>query len=108
MNAIRLNWKAANTELDFSHYQIIRDQQLLPDSIYGDSHIDDDPALGHDLHGYVVVAVDTDGIAPLAHPLEAVQRLRDDEVTETDQHERLQSLAPEVSDGLYLVPRVIE
>ena len=61
MNAIRLNWKAANTELDFSHYQIIRDQQLLPDSIYGDSYIDDDPALGHDLHGYLVVAADTDG-----------------------------------------------
>jgi aspartyl-tRNA(Asn)/glutamyl-tRNA(Gln) amidotransferase subunit C len=57
-------------------------------------------------------AVDTSGVEPLYTPLAAVQdvglRLRDDEVTETDQRERNQRNAPEVQDGLFLVPRVIE
>jgi aspartyl-tRNA(Asn)/glutamyl-tRNA(Gln) amidotransferase subunit C len=57
-------------------------------------------------------AVDTSGIEPMAHPLEAHfprgQRLRPDEVTETDQHQIYQSVAPAVEDSLYLVPKVIE
>jgi len=53
-------------------------------------------------------SADTTGVEPLAHPLEARQRLREDEVTETDQRERFQAIAPQVEDGLYLVPRVIE
>lgn len=53
-------------------------------------------------------AVDTSGVAPLAHPLDATQRLRADEVTETDQREKLQRCAPATEDGLFLVPRVIE
>ncbi|WP_277051711.1 Asp-tRNA(Asn)/Glu-tRNA(Gln) amidotransferase subunit GatC [Zestomonas thermotolerans] len=53
-------------------------------------------------------AVDTDGIEPLAHPLEATQRLRPDEVTETDHREAYQAVAPAVENGLYLVPKVIE
>lgn len=53
-------------------------------------------------------AVDTNGVEPLAHPLDAVQRLRDDKVTESDRRERFQALAPEVTEGLYLVPKVIE
>jgi aspartyl-tRNA(Asn)/glutamyl-tRNA(Gln) amidotransferase subunit C len=57
-------------------------------------------------------AVDTAGIEPMAHPLDAVlpegQRLRPDEVTETDQRELYQSGAPAVQDGLYLVPKVLE
>ncbi len=61
VGAVRLDWTAVNTELDFSHYQIIRDQQLLPENIHGNAYIDDDPALGNDLHYYFVVAVDTDG-----------------------------------------------
>ena len=52
--------------------------------------------------------VDTDGIAPMAHPLDLAQRLRPDEVTETDQRELFQGSAVEVEDGLYLVPKVIE
>ena len=44
----------------------------------------------------------------MAHPLEVRQRLREDVVTETDQRERFQAIAPQVEDGLYLVPRVIE
>ena len=53
-------------------------------------------------------AVDTDGIAPLAHPLEATQRLRADAVTESNQRDAYQAIAPAVQDGLYLVPKVIE
>lgn len=53
-------------------------------------------------------AVDTQGVEPLCHPLDAVQRLRADEVTETNQRDYLQSIAPASIDGLYLVPKVIE
>jgi aspartyl-tRNA(Asn)/glutamyl-tRNA(Gln) amidotransferase subunit C len=52
---------------------------------------------------------DTDGIEPLAHPLDTmVQRLRSDRVTEGDAHLRFQAIAPNVEAGLYLVPTVIE
>ena len=53
-------------------------------------------------------AVDTSDVEPLAHPLETTQRLRRDEVTETNQRDAYQAIAPAVQDGLYLVPRVIE
>ncbi len=53
-------------------------------------------------------AVDTDQVTPMAHPLDAVQRLRPDEVTETNQRDHFQQHAPKVEDGLYLVPKVIE
>ena len=57
-------------------------------------------------------AVDTAGIEPMAHPLDASlpqgQRLRPDEVTETDHREAFQAVAPATQDGLYLVPKVIE
>jgi len=53
-------------------------------------------------------AVDTTGVLPMAHPLDATQRLRDDQVTETDARDRLQRNAPRVEAGLYLVPRVVE
>ncbi|WP_455235249.1 Asp-tRNA(Asn)/Glu-tRNA(Gln) amidotransferase subunit GatC [Thiogranum longum] len=53
-------------------------------------------------------AVDTQGVEPLAHPVEASQRLRRDEVSECDQRERFQAVAPKVEAGLYLVPKVIE
>ena len=53
-------------------------------------------------------AVDTRGIEPMAHALDVVQRLREDKVTESDQHELFQSVAPQVENGLYLVPKVIE
>jgi len=51
---------------------------------------------------------DTNNILPMAHPLDAHQRLRPDVVTETNQRELFQSIAPETVDGLYLVPQVIE
>jgi aspartyl-tRNA(Asn)/glutamyl-tRNA(Gln) amidotransferase subunit C len=53
-------------------------------------------------------AVNTDGIEPLAHPLEATQRLRADVVSETNQRDAYQAIAPAVENGLYLVPKVIE
>jgi aspartyl-tRNA(Asn)/glutamyl-tRNA(Gln) amidotransferase subunit C len=53
-------------------------------------------------------AADTDSVEPMAHPLNAVQRLRADEVTETDQRAAFQAIAPATENGLYLVPRVIE
>lgn len=53
-------------------------------------------------------AVDTAGIEPLAHPLEATQRLRADVVTESNHREAYQAIAPAVENGLYLVPKVIE
>ena len=57
-------------------------------------------------------AVDTSGVEPLYTPLSALQavqlRLRDDNVTETDQRVLNQRSAPSVEDGLYLVPKVVE
>ncbi|HHB92641.1 MAG TPA: Asp-tRNA(Asn)/Glu-tRNA(Gln) amidotransferase subunit GatC [Thioploca sp.] len=52
--------------------------------------------------------VDTTGIIPMAHPLDAVARLREDIVSETNQREHFQAIAPQVENGLYLVPKVIE
>ena len=57
-------------------------------------------------------AVDTQGIEPMSHALEAQltpqQRQRFDEVTEADRREDYQKVAPAVEQGLYLVPKVIE
>ncbi|CAM4008072.1 Asp-tRNA(Asn)/Glu-tRNA(Gln) amidotransferase subunit GatC [Vreelandella rituensis] len=53
-------------------------------------------------------SLDTEGVAPLAHPLDATQRLRADEVTESSQRDTFQHSAPAVENGLYLVPRVVE
>jgi aspartyl-tRNA(Asn)/glutamyl-tRNA(Gln) amidotransferase subunit C len=53
-------------------------------------------------------AVDTEGVEPMAHPGNAVLRLREDAVTEPDQREKLQQVAPAVEQGFFLVPRVIE
>jgi len=53
-------------------------------------------------------AMDTQDIKPLAHPLEATQRLRPDKVTETNDRENFQQVAPQTENGLYLVPKVIE
>ncbi|NCN43676.1 MAG: Asp-tRNA(Asn)/Glu-tRNA(Gln) amidotransferase GatCAB subunit C [Piscirickettsiaceae bacterium CG_4_9_14_3_um_filter_43_564] len=53
-------------------------------------------------------AIDTNGIEPMAHPLDQVQRLREDCITETNHREAYQSLAPKAENGLYLVPQVID
>jgi aspartyl-tRNA(Asn)/glutamyl-tRNA(Gln) amidotransferase subunit C len=53
-------------------------------------------------------ALDTAGVAPMAHPLDQIQRLRDDAVLESDQRAVFQSMAPQTEAGLYLVPKVID
>ena len=53
-------------------------------------------------------SVNTEGVVPMSHPLDVVQRLRDDAVTEGDQRDEFQAVAPATEDGLYLVPKVIE
>ncbi len=53
-------------------------------------------------------AVETEGVEPLAHPHEAVQRLRGDQVTEDPDPGTLQAGAPTAQDGFYLVPRYVE
>lgn len=67
----------------------------------------------HDLSGILdfvaqMNEVDTQTVEPMAHPLDLPQRLRPDEVTEDNQREHFQSIAPVVEAGLYLVPKVIE
>ena len=52
--------------------------------------------------------VDTETVEPMSHAQNVFQRLREDEITETDQHQLYQSIAPQVEADLYLVPQVIE
>ena len=53
-------------------------------------------------------AVDTHGVAPMANPLDATARLRADKITESNQRDAFQAIAPAVESGLYLVPKVID
>lgn len=53
-------------------------------------------------------SVDTTKITPMAHPLDAVARLRPDVVSQVNQRNHFQTIAPQVEAGLYLVPKVIE
>jgi len=53
-------------------------------------------------------AAPTADVVPMAHPLDQVQRLRVDQVTETNERDAIQRNAPAVENGLYLVPKVIE
>ena len=70
-------------------------------------------AMQQELNGILALvdqmgAVDTEGVEPMSHPQAAMQRQREDAVTDHDQRELFQSVAPRVEDGLYLVPKVIE
>ena len=74
---------------------------------------DDSAALQQQLNGILAMvdrmqAVDTAGVEPMSHPQQAMQRMREDEVTERDARASYQAIAPAVEDGLYLVPKVIE
>ena len=53
-------------------------------------------------------AINTEGVEPVSNPLDASQRLRPDAITEKNQRELFQSIAPATEGGLYLVPRVVE
>lgn len=71
------------------------------------------PEYAHSLSGILELveqmnAVDTDAVAPMAHPLDMAQRLREDLVSEGNQRDKFQAIAPKVEDGLFLVPQVIE
>ena len=73
----------------------------------------EEAALAAQLNGILAMVeqmqgVDTRGVEPMSHPQEVRQRMREDLVTEVDQRELFQSIAPQVEDGLYLVPQVIE
>ncbi len=73
----------------------------------------DIPQYAQDLNNILTLVeqlsdADTQDIAPMAHPLDMFQRLRDDIVTETNQRELFQAIAPQTADGVYLVPQVIE
>jgi aspartyl-tRNA(Asn)/glutamyl-tRNA(Gln) amidotransferase subunit C len=52
--------------------------------------------------------LETEDVQPMAHPMDQVQRLREDIVTEYDQRDYFQKIAPQTESGLYLVPKVIE
>ena len=52
--------------------------------------------------------ISTDDIEPMAHPLNQSQRLRIDEVTETNDRENIQKNAQQIEKGMYLVPKVID
>ena len=78
-------------------------------------HVSDEKAekLGADITNILALvdqlqAVDTEGVEPMAHPMDAIQILRADEVTESNQREKYQACAPATEEGLYLVPKVIE
>lgn len=71
----------------------------------------------NDFFGIVeqISAVDTAGVVPMAHPVDAMHnspevalRLRTDTVSEPNQREANQKSAPAVENGLFLVPKVIE
>ncbi len=64
----------------------------------------------NDIFGLIerMQAVATEGVEPMAHAQDLVLRLREDAVTESDQHRLFQAVAPQVEAGLYLVPKVIE
>lgn len=52
-------------------------------------------------------AAETEDVLPMAHPLDQVQRLRPDRVTEVIDRDAIQADSPAVRDGFYLVPKVI-
>ena len=55
-----------------------------------------------------LLAIDTEGVEPMAHAQDVSAPLRDDVPTEVDRRDLYQQGAPAVADGLYLVPRVVE
>ena len=53
-------------------------------------------------------AADTSGLSELDHPLNEIQRLREDEINKPNMREAYQAIAPDTEDNLYLVPKVID
>lgn len=75
-----------------------------------DAEIDATQAQLNGIFGLIaeMQAVDTGGVEPMSHSQDLTQRLREDLVTETNQRGAFQAIAPQVEQGLYLVPKVIE
>lgn len=75
-----------------------------------DSEIDKYSTELSNILGFVeqMEACDTRGVEPMTHPFDASLRLREDEVTESNQRDRFHAIAPSSEDGLYLVPKVID
>jgi aspartyl-tRNA(Asn)/glutamyl-tRNA(Gln) amidotransferase subunit C len=92
-----------------SHDEVLRIARLARIEV-GEAEVE---ALRAELNGILGLidqmrAVDTTGVEPMSHPQAQSQRLREDRVTEPDQRDRFQAVAPSVEDGLYLVPKVID
>ena len=92
-----------------SHDEVLRIARLARIEV-GEAEVE---ALRAELNGILGLidqmrAVDTTGVEPMSHPQAQSQRLREDRVTEPDQRDRFQAVAPQVEDGLYLVPKVID
>ncbi|MCH9744910.1 MAG: Asp-tRNA(Asn)/Glu-tRNA(Gln) amidotransferase subunit GatC [Gammaproteobacteria bacterium] len=90
-------------------------QELLKIADLSKLSIEDDKAvqLTQDLSNILALVakmdnLNTESVEPLAHPLDQVQPLRQDQVTEANQRELLQELAPKTYAGLYIVPKVID
>ncbi|MGA9855456.1 MAG: Asp-tRNA(Asn)/Glu-tRNA(Gln) amidotransferase subunit GatC [Gammaproteobacteria bacterium] len=93
---------------------------LTPDEVRSIAHLARLAVSEHDIPRYAdnlsrildfvaqLEKADTSGVAPMAHPLDMSQRLREDAVTETNQRDLLQKNAPQAEAGLYIVPKVIE
>ena len=93
---------------------------LTQDDVYRIAHlarIEIDAAEAADVHAKLtaifgvldaLAAIDTEGVAPMAHAQDVALPLREDDVTETDRRGEYQTLAPAVAEGFYLVPRVVE
>ena len=111
LRAIRQNAAAAQSEKNMSldHDQVRRLARLARIAI----RPEETEAVLDRLNRVLILIdemrrIDTAGVEPMAHPLDAVQRLRPDAVSESDQRELYQPIAPAVEGGLYLVPKVIE
>lgn len=55
-----------------------------------------------------IKSVQTEGVEPLAHPLDTVQTLRTDSVIDDIEREKYQQIASKTADGFYVVPKVID
>lgn len=95
--------------MSLSHQDVARIARLSRIAVT-DAEIDAVGAQLNSILGLIeqMQAVNTDGIEPMAHPQDVSLRLREDVVTEPDRRDACQAIAPQVENGLFLVPKVIE
>ncbi|MEM9622595.1 MAG: Asp-tRNA(Asn)/Glu-tRNA(Gln) amidotransferase subunit GatC [Pseudomonadota bacterium] len=102
---------ASSRELNVPH--LARLARLSLDTEETSAEAETSTALAADLTNIMdmidqMQAINTDAVEPMAHPLDATQRLRQDKVTESVDVDHFQAHAPATEDGFYLVPRVVE